>query len=689
MPKVISRQPSLFPELEVELDPAVVLPGSPLWHECISEWVQCDLFGFDLETYGAEKQDGLKPWQGEIRLIQIGLPSGRVLIADLGGFQDDRAAIEAKLRKQGFFTILKERLENRKVRKIMQGGSFDMLWVYVKYGIRVRELRDTMLMSQLLWAGLSSKYHKWSHSLGAICGRLGLAIDKTEQKSEWGWELSNNQLNYACRDSQVLHPAYHKLQAMIDAAGLYGSAMCEFGAATVFTEMEYRGFPVNQAKLLEAIALYEAAVPVVLKPFTDAFPGVSPNSSDQVVAAIKERFGIALTITDEDGEEKDSSGADVLASHLDNPVIKAISLYRSLCMYLNYLKGCREAYFDGAVRGHFSQLGPKGFGRSTCGSKRKDRQRFPNVNLQNPPNPVRMPKELRYGMNLPVVRGIFEAPPGYKLIVADLSQAHSRISAECSGDQDLINSYLLDEDIHCYTAARLAELEGLGGDWKPESIKKWAKDKSHSNHKRAKELRTAAKSVHYGSLNCQGGKTLQATVKTDAGVEMSLDQAKGAIKFWKEKFSTLAAYQQQVHRTANTFSETFPGINATFAKVVGFSGRRLYLEKRPAYFDGKPDECKLTDAVSFVWTSTEADVVKMGMAWVQKHTDAHPEWDAWCCNCAHDELDYCVKEEYALDLARVVFVSLQAAMKVFLKVVPADEADAKPEAMICNSWQDK
>jgi len=71
-----------------------------------------------------------------------------------------------------------------------------------------------------------------------------------------------------------------------------------------------------------------------------------------------------------------------------------------------------------------------------------------NPNLQNipaPEDPEKVPEDKQYGRML---RNLFYAPPGYKLVVADYSQIEPRVIASMSKDPIMMQNYLEGEDIY-------------------------------------------------------------------------------------------------------------------------------------------------------------------------------------------------------------------------------------------------
>jgi len=69
-----------------------------------------------------------------------------------------------------------------------------------------------------------------------------------------------------------------------------------------------------------------------------------------------------------------------------------------------------------------------------------------NPNLQNIPAPNdKVPEEKNYGK---MIRDLFYAPEGYKLVVADYSQIEPRIIASMSGDPIMLENYRIGGDIY-------------------------------------------------------------------------------------------------------------------------------------------------------------------------------------------------------------------------------------------------
>jgi hypothetical protein len=104
---------------------------------------------------------------------------------------------------------------------------FDLQFL-ARLGFEPGECRDTLLMSQVLYAGDRSVK---SHKLADCCQReLGESVDKTEQTSDWSGVLTPDQLRYAARDADLVRRLHDALAPKLAEAGLSAAAAVENGA---------------------------------------------------------------------------------------------------------------------------------------------------------------------------------------------------------------------------------------------------------------------------------------------------------------------------------------------------------------------------------------------------------------------------------------------------------------------------
>lgn len=109
------------------------------------------------------------------------------------------------------------------------------------------------------------------------------------------------------------------------------------------------------------------------------------------------------------------------------------------------------------------------------------------------PDPEKVPELQRYGS---MIRGSFVAPKGYKLIIADYSQAELRVFADETNDPFFVNALNQGLDIHTETVKIMCTTMGIKFDDLDQSSATF------------KDLRTLAKNVNFGGLLYGGGASM-------------------------------------------------------------------------------------------------------------------------------------------------------------------------------------
>src|SRR5437763_7546008 len=144
--------------------------------------------GLDTET------TDLDPYLARLRLIQLATSDG-VYIIDFNHFSDGDP------KQSDVIAPLRKLLTSPRPIKIAHNAKFDAKFIKHNLGVDIIGLFDTLLASQMVSAGDIEE----RHGLEAIAGRyLNEAVDKTERLSNWEFELSESQLQYAARDAAVL-----------------------------------------------------------------------------------------------------------------------------------------------------------------------------------------------------------------------------------------------------------------------------------------------------------------------------------------------------------------------------------------------------------------------------------------------------------------------------------------------------
>lgn len=127
---------------------------------------------------------------------------------------------------------------------------------------------------------------------------------------------------------------------------------------------------------------------------------------------------------------------------------------------------------------------------------------------------------------------IVKARPGYSFVSADLSQIELRLVAHVSRDDNMIQLYRQDADIHSYTAR--ASLGASEQYWEllPKEDKKL--------------FRFKAKAVNFGRVYGMGDKKFRVYAKTDYGIDYSEREAKESGERFFASFPRLRPWHNNV-----------------------------------------------------------------------------------------------------------------------------------------------
>src|SRR6185436_16350326 len=153
------------------------------------------VIGLDTET------TDLDPYVSRLRLIQLATPEN-VFIIDVDKFSG------FDLKHSDELAPLRRLITSARPIKIAHNAKFDAKFIKYNLGVDIGGLFDTLLASQLVSAGDIEE----RHGLNAIAARyLNEEVDKSERLSNWEFELSEAQLEYAARDAAVWIPLREKL----------------------------------------------------------------------------------------------------------------------------------------------------------------------------------------------------------------------------------------------------------------------------------------------------------------------------------------------------------------------------------------------------------------------------------------------------------------------------------------------
>jgi DNA polymerase I-like protein with 3'-5' exonuclease and polymerase domains len=659
--------------------------------ENIKYLASADEIGFDIETLGIEKQsDALIPELGRIRLIQAYLPEiDKCIIWDLGVLEYPKNIDE-------MFGIktLKKKLASRDCKIYIHNARFESAWIAEHFKIPIFNVIDSLILSQLYWAGLIRGFNKIGvknpNSLEQVTLRLfGIKPDKTNQGYDYAMPLGNSQYNYAAMDAKLTYNASVKLLDMCLKEGMHKVVEAEMMAIPAFAQMNYKGVPVNPEKLKELLEIYTKTANEIIQPWLETFPNCNPGSSKQVLECLKEKWNIEPYSVDSKTKEKklSSDNATLTPYALENPIIDALLFWRSLkkdCEYLEqYIESVKFVRGFTILRGNYTQNAPQCTGRSSSSS----------VNLQNIPTPT--PKRKKLG--LPPLRTAFEAPPGYKFILVDLAASHSQIARYLAQDKKLIEANESGVKVHFYTVQGLLAMQGIKAEVK--ELEKAKKDKNHPLAKYVSELYDPAKTILYGGLNLNGAVTLQASFLKKADMLVSLETCKEYVDGGRKTYYGIYEFQKQTIKKTNSMREhkTFEVMTEWGIRKVGaltgvygtsrsIDGGRLFIEKMPNKFKPGVLEASATDAVSYQWLRTEGTIMKKSLALVNNFLIEN-KIVGWLSQFCHDEAMCCVREESAYQVAEFM---INKITETFRELIPDYNPESlNPNDYIIDNWSQK
>lgn len=563
--------------------------------------------GLDTET------TELDPYYGRLRLLQLASPAG-VQIIDLDAFRNGAKTSEA-------LAPLRDLLAAPRPIKILHNAKFDAKFIKHELGTDLGGIFDTLLASQLVGAGDIEE----RHGLEAVATRyLNEAVDKTERLSNWNFELSEAQLEYAARDAEVLLPLREKLIERLRADSLIDCAKLEFDCVMTVADMELAGFYMQKDRWLEQLAIVEKRRSELAEELQSVlaeessqgslFGGpqrddINLDSHQQLTKAL-ERLGIAMPDSTRNWK------LQPLAA--EYPIVATLLEYRTVQKALtSYGQNMIEMINPTTHRLHadFRQIGAP-TGRFSC----------TNPNIQQVPQAV----EYR--------RCFSGHPAGRKLVIADYSQIELRILAEFSGDRGFINAFKSGADLHRVTAAEVFNV---------------------SLDQVTKEQRDFAKRLNFGVVYGIGAQRF--SIMTG----LSVPEAENVLRKY---FATYRQLDTYLHEAADR------AVKERQARTA--SGRLV----RFRYDEQDRQQISMTkrNGKNTPIQGTSADILKRALRLLR---DELRGTNAQIVNIIHDEIVVEADAAQAQDVAVKVERAMVAAGEEYVKTVPV-----KVETEIADEW---
>ena len=565
--------------------------------------------GLDTET------TELDPFTSRLRLIQLAT-SDRVFILDFDHFNNNGDAA-----KSDTLAPLRRLLAAPRPIKIAHNAKFDAK--FIKHNLRVDlgGLFDTLLASQLVGAGDIEE----RHGLETAASRyLNESIDKSERLSNWNFELSESQLEYAARDAAILLPLREKLIERLKSDSLVKCAQLEFECVMPVVDIELAGFYMHKDRWLEQLGIVEKRRIELAEQLQEVlaeessqgslFGGpqrddINLDSHQQLTHALN-RLGIPVPDSTRNWK------LQPLAAQY--PIIGTLLEYRTVQKALtSYGENMIELINPVTRRLHadFRQIGAP-TGRFAC----------TNPNIQQVPHAI----EYR--------RCFSGYPDGQKLVIADYSQIELRILAEFSGDRGFIDAFNSGADLHRVTASQVFNV---------------------SLAQVSKEQRDFAKRLNFGVVYGIGAQRFALMTG------LSVSDAENVLRRYFGTYRQLDTYLREAANRA---------VSERQARTA--SGRLV----RFRYDENDRQQISMTqrNGKNTPIQGTSADILKRALRLLKQELS---ETNASIVNIIHDEIVVEADAGEAQSVAEKVERVMCAAGEEYLKTVPV-----KVETEIADEW---
>ena len=582
---------------------------------------------FDTETLQ------LQPERGRLRLLQLGARD-RDTIVLIDCFQLDK----------GDWADLRQFFRTPTRFWLAHNAVFDLGWLQEHDIYPAGWVRCSMLASRLLTNGLSNT----KHGLDSVVKRyLKKELSKEQQRSNWGGDLSKEQLDYAANDVAALMELDPILEHRISRDRLGPAFKLECRALPAMAQMWRTGLPWNAENLQQRKIDYEHDIKGLAKDFvlqldaampeehklprdedgsfnlrskdqgkvrdgTKKYAGFNINSPKQLV----EKITVLLGEPPRDANGKPSASRQALRSYAADHEVIQIYLEWKRCEKRRQMIESIQEKMDAAgfVRASYMQLGAES-GRMSCIK----------------PNNQQIPRDKQF-------RSCVEAPEGWLLVDADFGQMELRLAAAVAKDERMTVAFQAGEDPHTVTA------EAIGCD------------------------RQTAKSANFGLLYGSGPAGLR-NYAGGMGITMTQERAAEIRDEWLGAFQGVAEWQQsnaaEADRTKyDKWAET----------RIPLSGMRRYLQG---------DMNRLTVRCNTPIQGAGAAILKCALGNLWPKVKAAGEDTVRIAAAVHDEILLLVRESAAEEWAATLKQVMEEAEAKWLGEIPA-----LAEVSFGKTWQE-
>lgn len=410
--------------------------------------------------------------EGHARVIPVDMRAARLIFPDM----PERSLIRAVDRAKA---DIKRLLQDRSIRKIGHNIKFDHHQIRETLGYRVQNwFADTQQLAfvvddNMIEKSLNEVTRRWTPAMAGYADEF----DRTANKADMLGELRKDParfLRYAGGDTDANFRAARTLVklAQEDEANWRNYLYVQLPALQAFADkLEPTGLHVDLTRLAELEVMVERETEEVHTRVLSQIPavvrrrhlrkGLRLSRAELKVDALFSEDGLGLTPIKftkgtahkgADDQVPSVSAKEHLVYFAHEPLVEGMMRWTKLDkMRGTYVgkehdpeKGGPTGFWQHVVRkGDTTRIHPSFYLHRT----RTGRSASADPNAQNFPKRGDLAKAFR---------SIFVAPPGYKIIEADLSQAELRIAACQANEANMIRLYNEGIDIHANTGAMIS-----------------------------------------------------------------------------------------------------------------------------------------------------------------------------------------------------------------------------------------
>jgi DNA polymerase-1 len=448
---------------------AAALPFDRSAYVTISTFDQLDLViaaAFEAGHVGIDTEtSSLNAMQSELIGISLCVAPGQACYIPLrhkgeGGYDlfGGGGLVAGQLPTDEVLSRLRPLLEAGRVLKIVHNAKFDAL-VFKQYGIAMRPIEDTLLLSYVLDAGLtdhgmdvlSEKYfHHKPLAFGAVAGSgrtfIGfsrVAIDKATE--------------YSAEDADVTFRLWNVLKPRLPAEHMTNVyETLERPMIETLARMEARGISIDRnilsrlsGEFAQTMARLEAEI------YERAGEAFNLGSTKQLSDILFGKMGLP-------GAKRTATGAWSTAASVLEDLAEEGNEFAARILEWRQLSKLKSTYTD-ALPNYVNPKTHRVHTSYALAATTTGRLSSSEPNLQNIPIRTEAGRKIRRA---------FIAAPGHKLISADYSQIELRLLAHIAEIPQLRQAFAEGHDIHAMTAS---EMFGVAVEGMPADVRRRAK----------------------------------------------------------------------------------------------------------------------------------------------------------------------------------------------------------------------